>query len=159
MDFISEAKINQENSYSSIPTTYKNYSLKPSVNREYRTLNKIVNQSAASSLDLYKDEKKILEIKFTNKGQFYNSYGFYKNNIIVATESGFIYVYNFKGDLTNTLKGHNGPVNSLSLSEDSLVSGGKDKLIKVWNLKELTTEVNYNEQEIENYLLKIKNST
>ena len=57
-----------------------------------------------------------------------------KTYIVVALDNAKIHVFNTKGDLQRTLQGHVMGVWAMVPWEDTLVSGGCDRDVRVWNM-------------------------
>lgn len=62
--------------------------------------------------------------------------------LIATSNLGIIYLYNTSNQLKQILKGHNKDISALafSLHNEFLASSCKDRIIKIWNLKELKLE-------------------
>ncbi len=61
--------------------------------------------------------------------------------IVTASEDCTARVYNATTlDLVHRFRGHLGPIHSLAVSDEFLVTGSADKTVKIWNLKPLEQE-------------------
>jgi WD40 repeat protein/energy-coupling factor transporter ATP-binding protein EcfA2 len=61
--------------------------------------------------------------------------------IATTSDDGTVRIWNFLGKTIETLQGHRGAVLSASFAPDGkLVSAGKDELVRLWNLKEKSTQ-------------------
>lgn len=58
-----------------------------------------------------------------------------KDYITIGLDSSEIHVFNSRGTLVRTLIGHENGVWALHLMDDILVSGGCDRNIRVWNIR------------------------
>lgn len=146
--------LDSNSSFKKMPTTYQNYSLKPYKNREYRYINKLVNEQEIFSLEIYKDGSKFSQINFCKRCPMFNSFGFYRGFILIATDGGNILVYDLKSNLVAKLVGHSDAITSLGIYKDTLISGSKDKQMKLWDLKTLPQEVDYNRAFVKKYIKK-----
>jgi WD40 repeat protein len=58
--------------------------------------------------------------------------------IVSASEDCTVRVYNATSlALVHKFRGHVGPIHCLAVSDEFIVTGGRDKTVRVWSLKEL----------------------
>ncbi len=115
--------------FRSIPTTNGDWSLEHKQGGEY---------GYDAVLEIKKDGvvKNNIE-KDPNTGYRHNCYGWYKDFIISGGMTGFLKIYNKKGEEIASLVGHTGEIESIAIDGDRLVSGSSDQTIKVWDLSVL----------------------
>lgn len=112
---------------------YLNYYLKDSIGGKYEYDDAV--------LKILQDEKTIATIiRDSTNGYRHRCYSFYKDKIISGGSHGNLIAYNLDGMEIAKFIGHTDDIWSIAIEDATLVSGGSDQIIKLWNLEELDSK-------------------
>ncbi|MBF0474104.1 MAG: caspase family protein [Nitrospirae bacterium] len=90
-------------------------------------------------LDIMNNGRKTGQIyRDSTNGSKNIAYGFTTDGTIISGGgNGFLNAYNERGEETAQFIGHVSDIQALAIDGDTLVSGSKDQIIKLWNLRDL----------------------
>lgn len=101
-------------------------------------------------LNIRKNGNIIANIERTsNNGYRHTFFGWYKDYIISSGATGKIEIYTKYGKKFSSLIGHTGIVWAMGLDKDILITSGSDQIIKLWNLKLIEQNLQYDEEYIQ----------
>ena len=94
-------------------------------------------------LNIKKSGKIVASIKRDwRSGNVHTVFGFYKDYIISGGRNGVLKLYNLQGNEIATLLGEKRDIYSIAIDADRVISGGKGKVIHIWDLKKIKPLMN-----------------